>query len=339
MTSSGPSGVGGAYDNIKASGAIKGDVPFIRDGALIEGAVVSAQGDGYWVKLQGKLLWARSTIPLFVGQRFVARWDAKSDPPLLHVKHLTLPAIERFAPEDRPFAMVLLSRGLTADRGTISSIKQAWQQMGSNPALIEALTELFARGLPLKAELALPLAWYLSLSPQVAVSLWGELERRLKRSMEDGTPLRDALESAGREKSELRDLVVAHKALMHPLKGEARLEMPFPLIWPLLGEDEPRWAWVNAQVLERRGQKVYRVSFVFDGRHIGEVRGDAFSDGSSLVIALRARDDASKSLIEERLEELKGSLSAMSLSLRHLSVSAGISRQGNKMVEGLDVTA
>ncbi len=338
MMPSGPNSVGGASDSAKIPG-VKGDVPLIRDGALIEGTVASAQGGGYWVRLQGKLLWARSTIPLFVGQRFIARWDAKSDPPLLHVKSLTLPAIEQFAPEDRPFAAALLSRGLMANGEAISFLKGAWQQMGSNLTLIEALTELLARGLPLKGELALPLAWYLSLSPQAVVSLWGELRASLKRYMEDGAPLREALELAGRDRSELRDLVVAHKALLHPLEGGAKSEALFPLVWPLLGEDEPLWACVNLQVLERRGQKVYRASFAFEGRRIGEVRGDAFSNGSSLVIALRARDEPSKSLIEERLEELRRSLSAVSLSLRHLSVSVGLSRHGDVTVGRLDVTA
>lgn len=334
-----PNSVGGASDSAKAPGIIKGDVPSIRDGALTSGTVVSAQGDGYWVRLQGKLLWARSTISLFVGQRFIARWDAKSDPPLLHVKSLTLPAIEQFAPEDRPFAMALLSRGLMANGEAISFLKSAWQQMGFNPALIEALTELLARGLPLKEELALPLAWYLSLSPQAVVSLWGELRTSLKRYMKDGVPLGEALELAGRDKSELRDLMVAHKALLHPLEGGAKLEAPFPLIWPLLGEDEPRWACVNVQVSERRGQKVYHASFAFEGKRIGEVRGDAFSDGSSLVITLRSRDEPSKSLIEEHLEELRHSLSAISLPLRHLSVSVGLSRRGDRTVGRLDVTA
>lgn len=336
---SGPNSVGGASDSAKAPGIIKGDVPLIRDGALIEGTVVSAQGEGYWVRLQGKLLWARSTIPLFVGQRFIARWDAKSDPPLLHIKNLTLPAIEQFAPEDRPFAMALLSRGLMANSEAVSSLKGAWQQMGSNPALIEALTELFARGLPLKEELVFPLAWYLSLSPQAAVSLWGELRASLKRYMEEGAPLREALELVGRDKNELRDLMVAHKALLHPLEGGAKLEALFPLIWPLLGGDEPRWACVNVQVLERRGQKVYRASFAFEGRQIGEIRGDAFSGDSSLVITLRAHDEPSKSLIEEHLEELRHSLSAVSLSLRHLSVSVGLSHRDDRMVGRLDVTA
>ncbi|MDR2779688.1 MAG: flagellar hook-length control protein FliK, partial [Synergistaceae bacterium] len=115
----------------------------LADGSLVEGLVTAKEGDIYQVKIGAQMMNARSTIPLFVGQRFRAVWDASSSPPILRLRQADMMVLARFAGKDHGVALALFSRGLPVDDESVRALRRQWAKVGGENSKLGALTELW----------------------------------------------------------------------------------------------------------------------------------------------------------------------------------------------------
>jgi hypothetical protein len=187
----------GGYGDPRSQGMIKGlgeGTPLtqlfkgrIPDGSLVEGVVLNEGEGAYLVRVAGQLFQARSTIPLFVGQHFRALYDASGEVPLLRLTQEDLALVASFEGKERTIATALLARGFPLSDDMLWIMRQAWAGTGNDPKALGSLMELWARNLPMTAENATLLSWYLELDPSEAARLWGEIRDRL-RSRERNRP-------------------------------------------------------------------------------------------------------------------------------------------------------
>ena len=296
------------------------------DGALVEGLVVSKEGDAYGVRIGSQLFNARATIPLFVGQRFRAVWDASTSPPMLRLRQADMAVLERFSGRDRQIAMTLLSRGLPVKDEVIWSLRQLWMQSGGDPAKLGTLAELWARQAAATPENVALLSWYLELSPARALAIWKRIRERLRAAGEAGrrTPasLLAALRAGedGQEDGETSRFLAAHALAGKPARdGLDPSMLMVPSRWP--DEDgEERMARVTVSTDERNGRKIWWLSFEMEGSGIGAVIGDVMTNGRALSVSLKLKDHARVSYVRGALSALKEELDEIPLPLQHLGV-------------------
>jgi len=323
----------GDYSNPQGQGTVRGlgEVPLspsalkgrIPDGALVEGLVLRENEGTYLVRVAGQLLQARSTIPLFPGQRFRAIYDASGDVPLLRLTREEMALISAFAGKERTLAAALLGRGLPISDDVLRSIRQGWAGQSWDSRSLGSLIELWARGAPLSGENVSLLSWYMELAPQEVASLWGEIRERLRafRERNSGRP-EELLKDLRSGSDDSARFLKAHALASRPAReGIDPASLLAPAWWPL-GEEEgrPLLARVNASEAGREERRAWRVGFEMEGRSLGPVAGEILTDRRALTVDLMAeRPEALRSL-RAHLGELAAQLEEIALPLQHLAV-------------------
>ncbi|MDR1943530.1 MAG: flagellar hook-length control protein FliK, partial [Synergistaceae bacterium] len=207
--------------------------PQIPNGAVVEGLVVGKDGEAYQVRIGAHILNARSTIPLFVGQRFRAAWDSSAAPPMLRLQQTDLAVLSRFSGRDQQIAQALLTRGLPVNDDVIWTLRQQWMQNGGNPSKLGVLAELWARGAAMTEGNVALLVWYMELSPDRAMQIWKKIKDRLhSRKFNSPRELLEALRNEGDE--DVRDFLRAHALAGKPARrGLDPAMLLAPAWWPL----------------------------------------------------------------------------------------------------------
>ncbi|HQF91282.1 MAG TPA: hypothetical protein PK393_03910 [Synergistaceae bacterium] len=292
--------------------------PPLVHGALVEGTVVALEGEeAYRIQVAGRFLTARSTVPLSVGQRFRAVWDASGDIPMLRLQESDQALLGRISPQDRDLAEALLSRGLPLSKDVLSSLRGAWLRLGGGSERLGPMVELWARHLPLTEENLRILAWYATLDNSEVRRHW----RRIRDQLKDPATPREGYLRGRLEDDELRRFATATGLLATPAREGVDPSLLTPVRWPL-DDEEPLPAKVSAQVEETKHGKVYRVAFEVEGEALGVVGGEVTSDGVQLAVNLRPEDPMMASLLRRRLPELERDLADGALRL----VRAGVTK-------------
>jgi hypothetical protein len=315
--------------------------PQIPNGSVVEGLVVGKEGESYQVRIGVNLLNARSTIPLFVGQRFRAVWDSSTAPPVLKLQQADLAMLGRFSGRDQQIALALLSRGLPANDEVLWTLRQQWMLNGGDPSKLGVLAELWARGAAMtEANVAL-LAWYMELSPAKVMQIWKKIQDRLH--MRKFTSPRELLEALKDDDDEdVRNFLKAHSLAGKPAKSGLDPAMLLaPAWWPVDGDtDEPVMAKVSFSMDERGDRQVWWVSFEMDGNSIGPVLGDVMTNSKALSVNIRLENEAKIPVVAMNLQALRDELSEIPLALQHLGVGAFVRGERNGSTkQGLDMEA
>ncbi|MDR1515240.1 MAG: hypothetical protein LBS45_06060 [Synergistaceae bacterium] len=295
--------------------------PRIPDGALVEGLVLGKDGEMYQVRIGVNLMNARSSIPLFVGQRFRAVWDSSSTPPLLRLQGADMALLERFSGRDQQIASALLSRGLPVNDEVIWTLRQQWMQNGGEPSRVGVLAELWARGAAMTEANAALLAWYLELNPDAAMAIWKKIQNRLhSRKFNSPKELFAALEED--EDGDVRNFLKAHALAGKPARrGLDPAMLLAPAWWPVSANDsEPVMAKVSFSSGERGDRQVWWVSFEMEGGFLGSVLGDVMTNSKSLSVNLKLEDTAKISAVADNLPALRDELAELPIALQHLGI-------------------
>lgn len=295
----------------------------IANGSLVEGLVTGQNGDTYMVRIGSQTMNAKSTIPLFVGQRFRAVWDSTNVPPMLRLQSSDMAVISRFSGRDQQIAYALLSRGLPVNDEVMRSVRQSWMAAGASPDKLGVMAELWARGLQMTdANIAL-LTWYMNLTPQQAMQIW----RRIKDKMDEqrfSSPkeLLEALRDGDDE--ELARFLKAHAMAGKPARrGLDPAMLLAPAWWPVDdGLAEGTMARVSLAKEERGGVRVAWINFELDGVSLGLIRGDVMTNERALSINIRLKNETMIPVVEDALPELREDLKDVPLDLQHIGVSA-----------------
>lgn len=295
----------------------------IANGSIVEGLVTGANGENYMVRIGAQLMNARSTIPLFVGQRFRAVWDSTQQPPMLRLQASDMAVISRFSGRDREVAYALLSRGLPVNDGVMQSIRQSWMASGANSERLGVMAELWARGIQMTDQNIALFSWYMGLAPDEALRIW----KKIKDKMRAGGwgSAQELLESLREEDDpEVAQFMKAHAMAGKPARrGLDPAMLLAPAWWPVDDEEGGgAMARVSLAHEEEGGVRVAWMNFELEGLSLGLVRGDVMTNERALSANIRVRDEDSLPIIEDALPELREELSEIPLPLQHLGVSA-----------------
>lgn len=297
--------------------------PGIADGSVVEGLVTAKDGDAYTVRIGSQSFLARSTVPLFVGQRFRAVWDAGSTPPTLRLQQNDMAVLSRFSGRDRQIAAMLLSRGLPVNDGVMLTVRQFWMQSGADPAKLGTLAELWARGLPMTEANVVLLSQYMELSPGAALAIWRRIRERLHaRKYASPGELLAALNEGDDE--EVRDFLKAHAMASKPARrGLDPAALLAPAWWPVDDSDDaPMMARVSFAGEEFKGRQVWWLNFELEGEALGDMLGDVMTNGRSLSVNVRMKDASKVEVVRRSLPALREELAEVALLLQHLGVGA-----------------
>lgn len=313
--------VGGGHD-VSRPGAGGG----VADGTVVEGLVTAKDGESYQVRIGAQLLNARATIPLFVGQRFRALWDASSSPPTLRLQPSDTAVLARFSGRDGQIAASLLSRALPVKDEVILEIRRQWLRSGGDPARLGTLIELWARGAPMTEGNAALLSWYMELAPEHAMLIWGKIRERLhKRAHKSAASLLAALkgDGDGDADEEILRFLQAHTLAARPaLGGLTPAVLTAPAWWPAEDrEGRPAMARVAISSSELKGRKVWRAFFEMDGDRLGPVLGDVMTNGRAFSIGIKLKDHAQVPYVREHISALRAELEKIAIPVQHLTVS------------------
>jgi hypothetical protein len=315
--------------------------PQIQNGTVVEGLVVGKDGESYQVRIGNHLLNARSTIPLFVGQRFRAVWDSSSTPPMLRLQQADLAVLSRFSGKDQQIALALLTRGLPVKDDVIWSLRQQWMQNGGDNSKLGALAELWARGADMTGNNVALLTWYMELSPGRAMRIWKRVLDRL-RSRKFTSP-RELLKALREEDGDedVKNFLKAHALAGKPAKEGLDPEMLLaPAWWPIDDLDEPVMAKVSFSHNERGERQIWWVSFEMECASIGPVLGDVMTNARALSVNIRLEDETKVPLVRNNLPALREELSEIPLALQHLNVGPLIREERyGSLKSGLDMEA
>lgn len=329
------SGLPGGMINPNSGGAIRppvgegqvvsrpgGQQGGIANGSVVEGLVTAMNGSAYTVRIASQMMNARSTIPLFVGQRFRAVWDSTSSPPMLRLQQGDMAVLAKFGGRDQQIAFALLSRGLPVNDHVMASIRQNWMQAGADPSKLGVLAELWARGLQANESNVALLSWYMGLSPMQAMQIWKKIKDRM-HSKKFSSP-KDLLEAIkGDDDPDVKRFVRAHALAGKPArKGLDPAMLLAPAWWPVEdGDGEPTMARVSFASEEFKGRQVWWLNFEMEGESLGTVHGDVMTNGRALSVNIRMNDDDKIPLVEDNLFELREDLEEVALPVQHLGVS------------------
>jgi hypothetical protein len=304
----------------------------------VEGLVTAKEGDVYQVKIGAQMMNARSTIPLFVGQRFRAVWDASSAPPVLRLRQADMTVLARFAGKDQGVALALISRGLPVDDASVRALRRLWMKFGGENSELGALTELWARGAETTERNISLLVWYMGLSPEETARIWKKIGKRLRRE-KFASPKELIASLLDGEDDEICRFLGAHALAGRPARrGFDPASLLIPAWWPVNDGGEPmraRVAFSGERIDERR---VWRSTFEFEGRFLGPVRGDVMTNGKALSASIMLEDETKTEPVRDSLPKLRRELDAMPLVLQYLG--AGSAARGDTEPEerrGLDM--
>lgn len=313
----------------------------IPDGSLVEGLVTSKEGEGYLVRIGGQTLNARSTIPLFVGQRFRAVWDGSTSPPMLRLQMADMSVLAKFTGRDQQIAFALASRGLPLKDEVIWGLRQQWMQSGGDPAKLGALVELWARGASMTEGNVALLSWYMDMSPETAMQIWRRIRERLhSRKFSSPKEMLSAIKGDGDD--EVKKFLQAHSLAGRPARrGMDPALLLAPAWWPV--EDDggrQMMARVSFSSEEHSERKVWWLAFELDGNSLGLVLGDVMTNGRALSVNIKLKDSLKIEYVESNIETLREDLAETSLTVQHIGVGVyrpDVSEIASK--QGLDVEA
>ena len=313
----------------------------IADGALVEGLVTNKDGETYTVRIGSHNMTARSTVALFVGQRFRAVWDASTVPPMLRLQQSDMAVLARFSGRDQQLAAALLTRGLPVDDAVMLAMRQFWMKSGGNPADLGTLAELWARGVPMTEENIVLMTWYLGLSPARAMQIWRKIRERI-RAGKFGSPkaLLSALKND--DDPDVQKFLKAHAFASKPARqGLDPIMLLAPSWWPTGEGDDASMARVAYSHEGAGDRQVWWLTFEMEGNHIGDMVGDVMTNGRALSVNLRMKEESMVDVVADRLPELREELTEVGLDLQHLSVGKfkqdGRSRADRAHAMGLDM--
>jgi hypothetical protein len=319
----------------------RGEQRPIPHGSVVEGIVLRADENGeYLVSVAGRQMRALSNLPLLVGQRFRALWDASGDVPLLRLSEKDSALLARVPFQDRELAAALLSRGLPASQDVLQGLRAVWLRLGGSADMLGSLVELWARDLPLTFANVQLVAWYAALQEKQLANLWKRLRENLQSgerlSSRDGEPP-GAAALAG-DDEELSRFLRAHGFLSKSARQGIDPALLAPARWPL-DEDVPAFADVAAHLEEREGRKIWRVAFEMEGVVLGLVGGEVTTDGNALAVGLGTSDEETAALFRERLPELMGELATLPLRVARVGVFPRKDGVDPMAYRGVDVQA
>lgn len=303
--------------------AVRQTAPGIADGAPVEGLVAGREGETYQVRIGGRLLNARSTVNLFVGQRFRAVWDASTTPPTLRLSRSDADVLARFTGRNRQIAMEFLARGLPVKDEAMLGVRREWIRQGGDMSKLGVLAELWARGAAMSEGNVALLSWYAELSPERAALIWKKIRERLRaREHKSGADLLAALKG-GDEDEETARFLQAHALAGKPArKGVNPSALSIGAWWPA-GEDdgEPVMASVAFSADERRGKQIFWMSFHMDGKRIGPAHGQVMTDGRALSASVKLSDSEQVAALRDELPALREDLLEIDMPVQYLGVS------------------
>lgn len=306
----------------EGQGALRpGAQPRIADGSLVEGLVASKDGENYQVRIGSQLLNARSSIPLFIGQRFRAVWDASTSPPMLRLQQADMAVLAKFSGRDQQIAFALLSRGLPVKDEVIWGLRQQWMQNGGDPSKLGVLVELWARGAAMTEGNVALLSWYMELSPNRVMSIWKRIRDRM-RARKFASP-KELLETLkGGDDEEIQRFLQAHSLAGKPARRGLDPSLLLASAWWPVQDDEnrPVLARVSISTESLKGRKAWWLAFEMDGNSIGEVSGDAMTNGRALSANIRLKNPEKLAFVENSLPGLRKELEEADLSVQHLGV-------------------
>jgi hypothetical protein len=288
----------------------------------VEGLVTAKEGDIYQVKIGSQMMNARSTIPLFVGQRFRAVWDASASPPMLRLRTADMMVLARFAGKDHGVALALLSRGLPVDDGSVRALRQQWMKNGGEDSKLGALAELWARGAETTQHNISLLVWYMGLSSEQTARIWAKIGKRLRRE-KFASPKELAASLFDDEDEEIGKFLNAHALAGRPAKrGFAPASLLIPAWWPVSDDGEPMRARVSFYREKIDERRVWRSTFEFEGRVLGPVRGDIMTNGKALSVNIRLEDERKVGAVQNSLPKLRRELETIPLVLQYLGAGS-----------------
>lgn len=311
-----PSGEGAAVSRPGGQG------PGIANGAVVEGLVTGQNGDGYMVRIGSQTMNARSTIPLFIGQRFRAVWDSTTQPPMLRLQASDMAVLARFSGRDQQIASALLSRGLPLSDGVMQSVRQSWMAAGADPQKLGVMTELWARGLQMSDQNIQLFTWYMGLAPEEAMRIWKKIKDRIDdRRAGSAAELLEGLRDG--DDDEIAMFMKAHAMAGRPARrGLDPAMLLAPAWWPAGDDDDgSAMARVSLAYEDQGGVRVSWMNFELDGISLGLVRGDVMTNERAISANIRLRDESNIPIVEEHLHELREDLADVGLPIQHLGVS------------------
>jgi hypothetical protein len=275
----------------------------------------------YQVRIGAQTMSARSTISLFVGQRFRAVWDASTSPPMLRLQQSDMAVLARFAGRDQGVAMALLSRGMQVDDDTVLELRRQWAKSGGDPARLSALAELMARGADMTEHNASILVWYMGLVPEEAARIWKKIRERLRnRKFSSPKELLEALRDDGDE--EEKRFLGAHALAGRPARAGIDPAQLFAHTWWPVNKDlgKPLMARVAFSREKLDDRQVWRSRFEFEGHSLGFVEGDVMTNGRALSASIRLDGEKHAECVRDALPKLKEELEGLPLSLQYIGV-------------------
>lgn len=322
----------------------------IKTGSIVEGRVLSQNPDGtYNVKLENNFnnipeLKANATLPLIVGERFRAVWDASGSGegekvPVLRLSQGELSFLSQVSAKDRELATALLSRGLPLSSEIMTEIRDAWRKAGffensNNNNLLSSMIELWARGVPITAENAALLAEYAALDAEAATFLWDKIRKEIKERASKGQDPISALKNMKSGNDDTARFLNAHSILMRSPRDDinpALLSAPF---WPV-AEDAEMTArvFVGRSVKEDEdkiegagagsgaGKRYWQIGFNLKGYELGNVGGIVESDGRGCNVNLQAENSETCGVLTARRREIRRELDGIDFPVRFIGIS------------------
>lgn len=311
----------------------------IPTGSVVEGLVTAQNDEGYQVRIGGQTLQARATIPLFVGQRFRAVWDASQTPPTLRLQQSDLAVVAKFTGKDQQIALALLGRGLPVKEEIIWGLRQQWMQLGGDPSKLGAAAELWARGAPINSQNVELLSWYMQLSPNEAAEIWKKIRDRL-RDKKAATPEEMLKNLKNSEDPDILRFLKAHSLVGKPMRQGLDPSMLLAPAWWPVGEEEGKLMMARVAVSNdsHKDRSAWWVVFDVEGQHLGHVNGDVMTNGQALSINLRLETALAAGIIQLNLNELRKDLEEVSLATQHIGVGV-IRRKWGGTGQGVDMEA
>jgi hypothetical protein len=316
--------------------------PQIQNGAVVEGLVTAKEGDAYLVRIGNQMLNARSTIPLFIGQRFRAVWDSSTAPPMLRLQQSDMAVLARFTGKDQQIATALLSRGLSVKDDVIWGLRQQWMHNGGDPSKLGVMVELWARGAAMTENNIALLSWYMELLPGNAFEIWKKIRDRLhERKYNSPKELLSAIK--GDDDADVRKFLQAHALAGKPARrGLDPAMLMAPAWWPVGDEESGRsmMARVSISTEELEDRRAWWLAFEMEGDSLGPVFGAVMTNGRAMSISLRLRDESKLDFVQDNLPELRDDLSEVPLVLQYLGIGTFRQDEMNAAArQGLDLEA
>ena len=316
----------------------RGNVAEIADGARVNGFVASLREDGsYMVRIAGQNLLARANLSLLAGQHFQGIWDASGEVPVLRLLEGETALLGSLSPADREMASALLSRGLSLDKGALAALKNALGTVEGKDISPGVLAELWARGLPLTAENAEVLSWYLAREKKEISELWRKVREEIRVRARKGENPLDVLRELLAGKDEKGMFLRGQTLLSRPSREGVDPSLLAPAFLPAGRGEDPLLAKISARVRTKGERTFWSLSFGMEGDGLGYVWGEAESDGRSLSVSLKTERSETFEALRSRQAEFRREMASLSLALQSLSISKS-ERIIPHQHRGLDIT-